>query len=153
MPCVVEAFFGFYEHIIDINLHGFAYQGSKYLCHHSLIRCPCVFQTKRHYVVAIQSVGRDEGCFLRVRRVHRNLMVSGEGVQKRQNVMPSYCINNLIYTWQGEAIFGTHFIDISVVYTYTPLTTFFGMTTTLASHLGYFTSFIKLGTRRLSTSV
>ena len=51
--------------------------------HHPLISCPCVFQTKRHYVVAVQSMGRDEGCFLRIRQVHKNLMVSEEGVQKR----------------------------------------------------------------------
>ena len=106
MPCVVGAFFIFYEHIIDINLQGFTYEGSKYPRHHPLISYPYVFQTKRHYVVAVQSVGRDEGCFLRVGRVNRNLMVSGEGVQKRQNAMPDFRIHNLIYTWQGEAILG-----------------------------------------------
>ena len=78
MHCVVGAFFRFYEHIININLHGFIYQGPKYPGHHPLISCPCVFQTKRHYVVVVQSVGLDEGYFLRVRRVHRNLMVSRE---------------------------------------------------------------------------
>ena len=97
MPCVVEAFFGFYEHIIDINLHKFTYQGSEYPGHHPLIVCPFVFQTKRHYVVAVQSVGHDEGCFLRIRQVHRNLLVSGEGVQKRHNAMSSYYIHNFIY--------------------------------------------------------
>ena len=80
MHCVVGAFLGFYERIIDINLHGFAYQGLKYPGHHPLISCPCVFQIKRHYVVTVQSVWRDEGCFLRLWRVHRNLVVSGEGV-------------------------------------------------------------------------
>ena len=82
MHYVIKAFFGFYEHIIDINLHGFTYQGSKNLGHHPLISCPCIFQTKRHYVVAVQSVGRDKGCFLCVKLVYRNLMVSGEGIQK-----------------------------------------------------------------------
>ena len=54
--------------------------GSKYPGHHPLINCPCVFQTKRHYVVIVQFVGRDEGYFLHVRRVHRNLMVFEEGI-------------------------------------------------------------------------
>ena len=70
-------------------------------------------------------MGHDEGCFLRIMRVHRNLMVSEEGVQKRQNAMPGCCIHNLIYTWQREAILGTCFIEINVVYTYAPLTTLF----------------------------
>ena len=76
MPYVVGVFFGFYEHIIDINPHGFTYQGLEYSGHHPLIRYPCVFQTKRHNVVVVQSMGRDEGYFLHVRRVHRNLMAS-----------------------------------------------------------------------------
>ena len=70
----------FKKHIIDINLHGFTYQGSEYFGHHPLISCPCVFQTKRHYVIAVKSMERDKGCFLHVKRVHRNLMVSEEGV-------------------------------------------------------------------------
>ena len=82
MHCEVRAFFGFYEHIIDINLHGFTYQGSEYPGHRPLISCPYVFQTKRHYVVAVQSMGCDEGYFLYVRSVHRNLMAFKEGVQK-----------------------------------------------------------------------
>ena len=82
MPCVIGAFFGFDEHIININLHGFTYQWSEYLGHHPLISCPCVFQVKRHYIVAVQSMWCNEGCFLHVRRMHRNLMVSREGVHK-----------------------------------------------------------------------
>ena len=153
MHCVVEAFFGFYEHIININLHGFTYQGSEYPGHHPLISCPYVFKTKRHYIGAVQSMGHDEGCFLRVRQVHRNLMVSGEGAQKQQNAMPGYYVHNLIYTWQGEAILGTCFIEINIVYTYAPLTTLFWYHHHIVSHSGYFTSFINPAARRLSTSV
>ena len=53
MPCVIGAFFGFDEHIISINLHGFTDQRSEYLGHHPLISCPSVFQAKQHYVVAV----------------------------------------------------------------------------------------------------
>ena len=38
------AFFGFYEHIIDINLHGFTYQGSEYPGHHHLKVTPAFFK-------------------------------------------------------------------------------------------------------------
>ena len=125
MPCVGGVFFGFYKHIIDINLHGFTYQGSEYPSHHPLKSCPFVFQTKQNYVITVQSVGRDRGCLLRVRRVHRNLIVFREGIQKRHNAIPDCCIHNFIYTWDGEAIFRTCFIEINVVYTYAPLTTLF----------------------------
>ena len=79
---MIGAFFGFDEHIIDINLHGFTYQWLEYLGHHHLISSPYVFQAKWHYVVAIKSVWCNEGCVLHVRRMHRNLMVSREGIQK-----------------------------------------------------------------------
>ena len=79
---VIGTFFGFDEHIIDINLHGFSYQWLEYFGHQPLISYPCIFQAKRHYIGAIQSVWCDEGYFLHVRRMHRNLMVSREGVQK-----------------------------------------------------------------------
>ena len=82
MPCVIGAFFGFDEHIIDINLNGFTYQRSKYLGHNPLIGCPCVFQVKRHCVVVVQSMWCDESYFLHVGWMHRNLMVPTEGVQK-----------------------------------------------------------------------
>ena len=82
MPCVIREFFEFDEHIIDVHLHGLNHQWSEYLNHHPLICCPYVFQDKRHYVVAIQSVLCNEGCFLHVMQMQRYLMVSKEGVQK-----------------------------------------------------------------------
>ena len=89
MPRMIGAFFGFDEHIIDIDLHGFTYQWLEYLGHDPLISYPCVFQVKRHYIVVVQSVWRNEGCFLYVRRMHRNLMVPKDGVQKRQEAVAS----------------------------------------------------------------
>ena len=82
MPCVIGVFFGFDKHIIDINLHGFTYQWSEYLGHHPLISRPYVFKVKQHYIVAVQSVWWDEGYFLHVGWMHRNIMVPREGVQK-----------------------------------------------------------------------
>ena len=62
MPRVIEALFGFDKHIIDIDLNGFTYQWSDYLGQHPLISCPCVFQAKQHYGLAVQSVWRNKGC-------------------------------------------------------------------------------------------
>ena len=80
MPCVIGVFLEFDKHVIDINFHRFTYQWSEYLGHHPLISCPCIFQTKQHYIIAVQSVWCDEGCFLHVGRMHKNLMVPEEGV-------------------------------------------------------------------------
>ena len=79
---MIRVFFGFNKHIVDINFHGLAYQWTKYLCDQSLIGCSCVLQTKRHHIVVVQPVWRNEGRFLRIRRMHRNLVVAGEGVHK-----------------------------------------------------------------------
>ena len=95
MHCVVGAFFGFYKHIMNINLHIFTSQGLEHPSHHPLISWPCVFQVKRHYVVAVQPLGYDEGCFLCVRRVHRNLVISGDGVQKKKK-MPCSTVASII---------------------------------------------------------
>ena len=83
MPCVIGVFFEFDKHIIDINLHGFTHQWSEYLSHHPLISCPYVFPAKWHYVIAVQSVWCNEVCFLHVRWMHRNLMVSKVSINDR----------------------------------------------------------------------
>ena len=61
---------------------GLAHPWLKYLCHQSLIGCSGVFQANRHHIVAVYPVWCNERHFLRIKQVHRNLMVAGEGVQK-----------------------------------------------------------------------
>ena len=80
-------------------------------------------------------------------------MISREGVHEQQYPVSDYEINNLIYMWQGEAIFWARFVEVIVIYTNSPLATFCGTTTTLASHSGYFTSLIKPALSKFSTSV
>ena len=82
MLLMVEAFFGLNEHIVDIDLHGLAYQRFKYLGYQPLISRSGIFQAKRNYIVIVELVWCNEGRFLCVRWVHWNLMVSRESVQK-----------------------------------------------------------------------
>ena len=53
MRHVVEAFFGLDEHIVDIDLHGLAYQRSNYLTYQPLISRSDVFQAKRYYIITV----------------------------------------------------------------------------------------------------
>ena len=53
MLLVIGAFFGLDKHIVDIDLHGLAYQRSKYLGHRPLISRSNVFQAKRHHIVIV----------------------------------------------------------------------------------------------------
>ena len=50
---VVRALFGLNEHIGYIDLHGLAYQWSKYLGYQPLISRSDVFQAKRHYIITV----------------------------------------------------------------------------------------------------
>ena len=79
---MIEAFFGLAKNIVDVDLHGFAHQWSKYFGHQPLIGCSDILQAKRHYIVAVQSVRCNEGLFLYIRRVHGNLVVPRERVQR-----------------------------------------------------------------------
>ena len=79
---MIGMFFRFDKHIIDIDFHCLSHQWPEYLCHQSLVGCPGALQTKKHHIVAIQPVWGDEGHFFRIRKMHRNQMVAGKGVQK-----------------------------------------------------------------------
>ena len=43
---VVEEFFGFHEHVVDIDFHCVAQQRSEYLSYQSLKTCPAFFKLK-----------------------------------------------------------------------------------------------------------
>ena len=79
---MIGVFFGFDKHIVNIDFHGLAHQWLKYLCYQPLIGRSDILQAKRHYIVAVYLVWCNEGCFLHIRWVHRNLVVVGESVQK-----------------------------------------------------------------------
>ena len=53
MLCVIEAFFEFDKHIVDVDFHGLAHQWLKYLGHQPLIGRFDILQAKRHYIVAV----------------------------------------------------------------------------------------------------
>ena len=50
---VIEALFGLYKHIIDIDLHVFSQQRLEYLSYQPLISCLDILQAKRHHIVVV----------------------------------------------------------------------------------------------------
>ena len=73
---MIRALFGFYQHIININLHGTAEQRSKHFRHQPLIGGPCILQSEGHHIITVQAMGHDERCLFYIRGVHRDLVIS-----------------------------------------------------------------------------
>jgi len=52
-------------HIIHVNLHGMTDEGLEQLVHESLVSGPCVLQSKRHYLIPMQtSIGYEQNLLL-----------------------------------------------------------------------------------------
>ena len=64
---MIRALLGFYQHSIDINLHGTVEQRLKHFRHQPLISGPCILQPEGHHIIEIQSVRRDERCLFYIR--------------------------------------------------------------------------------------
>ena len=82
MSGMIRALLGFYQYIVNINLHGTVEQRSEHFRHQPLISGPCILQSEGHHIIAIQFVGRDERCLFCIRGVHRDLVISLESIQK-----------------------------------------------------------------------
>ena len=55
-------------------------------------------------------------CYIfRIRRVHRNLVITRKNIHKWQHFMPQSGINNLVNTWQWEIIFWERLVQVSKV--------------------------------------
>ena len=135
---MIRALFRFHQHIVNINLHGTAEQRSEHFRHQPLISGSCILQFEGRHIIAIQPVRHDERCLFYIRGVHRDLVISIESVQKGKHVVPCRCIHNLIYTGQGEAIFGTGVVEVCVVHTYSPFVPFFWNHHYIGQPLGVF---------------
>ena len=53
-------------------------------------------------------------------------MVSGEGVQKGEHLLPSSGVHNLVYPWQRETVFWACIIEGGVIDTHPPFAFLFG---------------------------
>ena len=117
--------FAFNHDIVNIHLYRVAYQRFEDFSHQSLISGASIFESEWHDFIAIEAVWRYECCFFFVIQGHGDLMISGEGIQEREHPLPRSGIHNLIYSWQGKAVFWTRIIEIGVIYTNSPFSFFF----------------------------
>ena len=99
--------------------------GAEHLGHQPLIGSPSIFQTERHHIVTIETMGSDERCFFRIWGVHGDLVISQEGIQKRHHTMPGRSVHDLIYSGQREAVFRACIIEVRIIHTYSPLVPLF----------------------------
>jgi len=58
---VIRTLYTFYQHIVDVNLHGALNQVSKDFINHSLEGSPCVLESEGHHFVALYSPTSSDG--------------------------------------------------------------------------------------------
>ena len=89
-----------------------------------------------HDLVVVQSSLCDKRSFLYVKRIHLDLVISGEGIHEAKKLMLGSCINYQVNLWQRKIIFWTRLVKVGKVNTYSPLFSLLGAITTLASQSG-----------------
>ena len=105
------------HHIINVDLYCFPKLPCEYLCDHSLVHSPSVFQSKRHYFVTKDPPWCNEGYFFLIRRVHCYLVVPLECVQKTHSLVTRCNVKKLVNFGQREWILRAGFVQVSEVYT------------------------------------
>ena len=78
---------GFYQHVINVHLHGRSYMLLEHPVHQPLIGSSCIFEPKRHHTITIGSLPCDELVFFLVNWVHADLVVAREGIHKTKEFM------------------------------------------------------------------
>jgi hypothetical protein len=79
-----------------------------------------VLQTERHGQVTIRVVGRNERCLDLVFNFQANLVIARIAVEKTKQGTTRRGINDLVYSREGEGVFGAVFVDISIINTHSP---------------------------------
>ena len=106
---------GFYQHVIYVHLHSYAYLLLEHPAHQPLIGSFCILEPKRHHTITIGSLRYDgRGLFLVV-WVHTDLVVAEEGVHKTKEFMAGCGVHDEVDPWQREAVLWACFVDVSEV--------------------------------------
>src|SRR3954464_3003961 len=109
------------NHVVDIHFNLFVNHVVKKSHHGTLIRCPCVFQPKRHDFIAESSPRCDKCCFLHVFWCHLDLIVPREAIHEGKHFERSSIIHQHINMGKRKIIFRTRPIQISVINTHRDL--------------------------------
>ena len=107
----------FDEHVVYVDLHYPPYHVPEHFGDHSLVGCPCIFQTKWHHLVAICPSWCDKICLVLIGNVHWDLIVALKCIQEAQLSMSRGRIHLLIYSRKWKRVFQASFVQISEVNT------------------------------------
>ena len=111
----------FYQHVVYIDFHVPSYLALEYFVHKPLVRCPCILQTEGHDFVTIQaSIGDKQGLLL-IFRMYEDLVVTRDCIHEAEQFIPGCRVNQGINAWEGEAVIWTGFVEVSEVYSHSPL--------------------------------
>ena len=114
------------QHVVDIHFHNLTNFIFKHGVNEPLISCPRILEAKGHDLVTVQSFIGDKGCVGLVGGVHFDLVVARVGIEEAERFEASCGVNQLVDSWQGEAVHGASLVKVRVVNTHTPLTVRFG---------------------------
>src|SRR3954468_7046161 len=108
----------FCDHIIHIHFYFLVNHIMEQGYHCTLICCPCVFQTERHYLVTKSPPRCCECCLLHVFWCHLDLIVTGEAIHEREHFALCGTVHQCINVRQRKIILWTCSIQISIVNTH-----------------------------------
>jgi len=110
------------DHVIHINLDLFVYHVVKDSSHSPLVSSFCIDQPKRHYS-EIESAPRcNERCLFSILWRHLDLVVTGETIHEGENFGFCGTVDQYVNVRQWKIIFGTNFVQVTVINTHSDFT-------------------------------
>jgi hypothetical protein len=124
VPHMIRALDAFDNHIINIHFNSLPKQLREHFSDHSLVNCPGILQSERHYLVAEYSSGCDERGLFLVFFSQGDLVVPLESIQEAHSLVAGHRVHQLIYLREWERVFWASFVQICKIYTDPPLSVF-----------------------------
>ena len=79
---MLSNFWRFYDHIIYVHFHGSSYLFFEQIVHHTLVCGTYIFESERHYLIAVEALTGDEASLVLIRRMHHDLIVPRERIHE-----------------------------------------------------------------------
>ena len=112
--------YAFYQYVIYINLHIPPNLVHKHLVHQSLVRCPSVFESEWHYLVAKESLAFNEGSFFLIGFLHSGLVITRKSIHESQKFVSHGRFYQAIYSWEWVTVLGVGSVEIREINAHSP---------------------------------
>src|ERR1043165_649700 len=109
-------------HVVNVDLYLVMNHVMKQCHHGTLISGACVLQSERHNLVVESTPLCNKSSLLHVFRSHFDLIVTGETIHERENLMLGGVVNQNINVREWKIVFRTCFVYISVIHTHSYFT-------------------------------